>query len=92
MADYISARKSGLKAYKIKTNTYRLPRKYLIDTNKGQYLESFLSNNHDAERDYFYNFGYERFGPVLYGFIKWMYEDLKKKEYKKFILWQEMGI
>lgn len=79
MADYISARKSGLKAYKIKTNTYRLPRKYTIDTNKGQYLESFLSNNHDAERDYFYNFGYERFGPVLYGFIKWMYEDFKKE-------------
>lgn len=79
MADYISARKSGLKAYKIKTNTYRLPRKYTIDTNKGQYLESFLSNNHDAKRDYFYNFGYERFGPVLYGFIKWMYEDLKKE-------------
>ena len=79
MADYISARKSGLKAYKIKTNTYRLPRKYTIDTNKGQYLESFLSNNHDAERNYFYNFGYERFGPVLYGFIKWMYEDFKKE-------------
>lgn len=79
MADYISARKSGLKAYKIKTNTYRLPKKYTIDTNKGQYLESFLSNNHDAKRDYFYNFGYERFGPVLYGFIKWMYEDLKKE-------------
>ena len=38
-----------------------------------------MSNNHDAERDYFYNFGYERFGPVLYGFIKWMYEDLKKE-------------
>ena len=38
-----------------------------------------MLNNHDAYKDYFYNFGYERFGPVLYGFIKWMYEDMKRE-------------
>lgn len=79
MADYISPKKLRLKSYKIKTNTYRLPRKYIIDRDKGQFLNAFLNNNHDAYKDYFYNFGYERFGPVLYGFIKWMYEDMKRE-------------
>lgn len=79
MADYVAAKKSGLSSCKIKTNTYRLERKFDIESDKDAYLSAFLSNHHSYDEDYFYNFGYERFGPVLYGFIKWMYEDLVKE-------------
>lgn len=38
-----------------------------------------VDNNVHAENDY-YKFGYQKFGPLLYGFTKWLSESLKKEE------------
>lgn len=79
IADYIWAQKSDFSAIKIKTSDYRLPRLYKKSkTLEGELLESFLNNAHDENKSFFYNFGYERFGPILFGFTNWLYESLKK--------------
>ena len=53
MADYVAAKKSGLSSCKIKTNTYRLERKFDIESDKDAYLSAFLSNHHSYDDDYF---------------------------------------
>lgn len=79
VSDYLMAKKQKFDALKIRTNTYRLDRKYL-KVNNSDYLNAFLSNHHSLENGDYYNFGFERFGPVLYGFTKWLYEDMKKEK------------
>lgn len=79
VSDYLMAKKQKFDALKIRTNTYRLDRKYL-KVNNSDYLNAFLSNHHSLENGDYYNFGFERFGPVLYGFTKWLYEDMEKEK------------
>lgn len=79
ISDYCRANKMGYGAVKIRTNTYHLDRKY-PHCLKGDFLNTFLSNAHCENNGYFYNFGFERFGPVLYGFINWLYDDLKREK------------
>ena len=80
VADYYRARCKGVASAKIRTNTCNLSRRYR-DADKDKrtmYLESFLSNRHDDRNDEYYTFGFERFGPVLYGFSVWLFENLKR--------------
>ena len=78
MSDFYKAKAKGMGAEKIRTKTYRLDREF-TQFEKGAFLDSFLSNTHGKNNSYFYHFGFERFGPVLYGFINWLYDDLKKE-------------
>lgn len=83
-ADYIMAKLQGISSEKISTNRILLSRKYNTIINddkiniKRRYLEVFLSNYHMDTHGYYFNFGFERFGPVLYGFISWLFNDIKK--------------
>lgn len=81
-SDYIMARRCGFQAIKIQTNTKWLGRKYSKghDNRQRQFLEAFLSNRHDDSRSYYYTFGFERFGPLLYGFVDWLYHEMKKDD------------
>jgi predicted HAD superfamily hydrolase len=89
-ADYENAIAAGWKAVKIRTNTYCLSRKFRYHSVKkdnlkhAAALDAFLNNHvstagaEDEGRSYYKLFGYERFGPLLYGFVTWCFHEMKK--------------
>lgn len=42
-----------------------------------------FTNNHLSSQDYFYCTGFECFGPLLYGFTKWLIKELEAEKIKK---------
>lgn len=83
LADYISAKRNGFSSCKIRTNTYRIGRKFKgIKSIREKILTTFISN-HTASVDQYFRFGYERFGSVLYGFTHWLHDDFIKEKIDK---------
>lgn len=85
-ADYYIPRRLGIKSYKIATYKCRTQRKYrdiLCRKNFSKdLLDAFINNHTDSENEYF-QFGYECFGPLLYGFVTWLFKDMKKNSVKQ---------
>ena len=54
-------------------------------------LNSYLKNTYE-ERDYFALFGYEKFGPFLYGYVSWLLGELKLKKIKKVYFFSRDGL
>lgn len=84
-ADYLGAKKAHIAAVKISTFKNRSDRKFrymFSDEKKHKYLSSFINNHLDLRSSY-YNFGYQCFGPLLYGFVTWLRNDLKKKNFEQ---------
>lgn len=79
IADYRRAKQAGINAIKIETTNSRSIEKYkkVISENNFDYkcLQSFI-NNHTKSEDYYKKFGYEAFGPSLYGFCQWVHQQL----------------
>lgn len=79
-ADYLMPRIHGIKSKKIETYKNRLQRDYgnvlKADKFKNKCLNSFINNRTSGENEY-YRFGYETFGPLLYGFINWVFSEMK---------------
>lgn len=80
VSDNIMPRTLGIDTYLIKKNTNcnfcnRNIQKNYKDSYKE--LENFISNHLDEKKDYFWNMGYETFGPILYGFSKWLKNSIK---------------
>lgn len=83
VSDYLVAKLSGVSSKKIKIKKYN---NFFDKRNKSKeyfQLQNFISNGLNQE-NYFYDFGYECFGPILYGFAKWLTENIKTS--KKFFL------
>lgn len=57
---------------------------------KYNYLMSFI-NNHMTFSDSYTDFGYQCFGPLLYGFVNWLRKDLKKKKFKNVLFMSRDG-
>lgn len=94
-ADFCNARKKGLYSIKVPTDYNRLLRKYKIpDDTKSQFnwscLKSFC-NNHVEQGNYYTQFGYECFGPLLFGFTLWLFERLKQNKIKKVYFFSRDG-
>lgn len=68
--DYIMALKNKISAVKVKTKTY------IGDS----LLDVFLSNHKSNSSNFYYDFGYSNFGPLLYGFCLWLKENVKKND------------
>lgn len=52
-------------------------------------LHNFLNNNH--KKDYFYQIGYETFGPILFGFCKWLHQYKTSLELEKLLFLSRDG-
>lgn len=89
--DYIMARKNGISSILIPKNI-----KNLEYYNKNQYeklneneqlvyrtIETFINNNMPKNYDEYYRLGYEILGILLYGYIRWLIAELKKKDINK---------
>lgn len=81
-SDILNAKKHDIKSFYIKKDNIKLS----FSTKKdNKYLSSFINNG--LGNDYYYNFGYECLGPLLYSFSKWLKENTSKdKENKLFFL------
>ena len=49
---------------------------------KEDYWAAF-TNNHLSSNDYFFDTGFECFGPLLYGFTKWLIKELEAEKIRK---------
>lgn len=68
--DYIMALKNKISTVKVKTKTYT----------GDSLLDVFLSNHKSNSSNFYYDFGYSNFGPLLYGFCLWLRENVKKND------------
>lgn len=68
--DYMMALKNKISAVKVKTKTYVC----------NSLLDVFLSNHKSNSSNFYYDFGYSNFGPLLYGFCIWLKENVKKND------------
>lgn len=78
--DYLGARKVGIKGILIPKV---INRTHWIDLKaKGQNttFNVFINNHLDVQQNIYQQFGYECFGPVLYGFVKWLHELVGNKK------------
>lgn len=82
-ADFWVPKCLGIKSIKCATYKNRLQREYknCLGAEQLSYelLQSFLNNHTPKTSDnQYYKFGYEVFGPLLYGFIRWLHEETKR--------------
>ncbi len=58
-----------------------------------QYLDNFIYLNtvNKKKMDSYYKFGYEKFGPFLWGYIKWLHSNFKKENIKKVFFFSRDG-
>lgn len=74
--DYLGARKAGIKGILIPK---RINNTMLFDLNRKDQntsLHCFVNNHVDTTKDNYYQTGFCCFGPVLYGFIRWLHEQV----------------
>ena len=68
--DYIMALKNKISTVKVKTKIYT----------GNSLLDVFLSNHKSNSSNFYYDFGYSNFGPLLYGFCLWLKENVQKND------------
>ena len=80
VSDYLIPKSKKIKAFRI---VNKMNNKYYYKNDKSyeyKTLENFISNHYDYSKSYYYNMGYETFGPILYGFSKWLNENVDSEK------------
>ena len=94
-ADYMIPRKRGIKAIKISTNTKRTNRKYsnllCKENKKKKYFDSFINNHSPINGNPYVDFGYESFGPLLFGFVCWLHDYIVRDKYEQLMFLSRDG-
>lgn len=81
-SDYLIPKLNNIHSHLVKI---KLNNSFINKSNKGsdyRKLQKFISNG--ITGDYFYDFGYECFGPILYKFVEWLTNNIKTE--RKFFL------
>lgn len=96
ISDYKKAKENGYNTMLIARNCRRVKFysvKEIEKTEKKQYQQLMLFVNHHIRTNWseYYQFGYEAFGPLLYGFSNWMLDDIKKKNIQKVFFFSRDG-
>ncbi len=89
--DYIAPKKIGIKAVLIenqkKGNEYYNRKIFNRENKKLKYeygiLNAFLQNNCTRQKDFYRTLGYCVVGPILYGYCKWLVNELNNNRIKK---------
>ena len=94
--DYLSAKKNKIETLRIPKCINKLTHsenKQIIEKDAlfTKSLNSFTNNRISNEEDKYYNFGYQSFGILLYGFNKYMHDDLEKKGIKDIFYFSRDG-
>lgn len=85
-ADYLVPKKLNIKSMKVATYKNNMQREYKNVLNADKFkldtLNSFI-NTHERDKNDYFNFGYEVFGPLLFGFTNWLLNRMKKENIKQ---------
>ena len=87
-SDYIKAIQNGINAIRIKPKKYFRYKKRVInnkyDNVRYNGTKIFINNNIiDNNDNYYYNIGFSKFGILIYGFCRWLYNEIEEKNIKK---------
>lgn len=91
--DFSQPRKLGISTIKIpryymrKKYTYSFPGKLKCNS-----LNLFLNNTEPFGINDYQKFGYECFGPFLWGYVRWIYKAVNEKEIKKVYFFSRDGL
>lgn len=85
---------------KIGINSIQIPRYYkksnydysFNDKQKESLVNCFINNTEPVGFDEYQKFGYECFGPFLWGYVNWIYKSLRKNDIKKVYFFSRDGL
>lgn len=90
-ADYIMPQKRKISALHIPRIIKNEDTVFYGDGINTNYLNSVINNNIKLETNLYYKFGYQKFGPFLWGYIRWIHKKLKEKGIKKVFFFSRDG-
>ncbi|WP_394925844.1 HAD family hydrolase [uncultured Robinsoniella sp.] len=91
--DYKIPKKMGIKAIRIPR--YYQRRKYTYCFSKDvrcRTFNAFINNSEPMNLDNYQKFGFECFGPLLWGYVKWLYRCITEKGIKKVYFFSRDGL
>ncbi len=94
VADVKGAKKAGIESFWIprivKHDCYQIDdKKRSIEVTS---LNSFLNNNSCNEKNHFYKFGFEKYGMLLWGFSKWLADNIKRQHIERVYFFSRDGL
>lgn len=97
-ADYLMPKIKGIPSIKVATYKNRtiMKSKNVLCSNSVQklFLNYFINNHtycNSIEKDRYMAFGYEVFGPLIYGFICWLFQEMQTKEIEQVFFFARDG-
>ena len=92
VADFNKAKQQGIDAFLV-TEVLNHGKHYqsFIDDFNYQCMELFIGNTLMSQENYFYQLGFEIFGPILYGFTKWLLQQCEQLNLKKIFFFSRDG-
>lgn len=76
-SDYLRPKMLGINSKLVKYNDNKIKRNKKYDTFEYDILENYINNNiATIKNSYFYKLGFQVFGPLLYGYTKWLGKNL----------------
>ena len=84
-SDIHQANKCGISSIYVKRKDLKKRKKQWYQEKKLSLsiLNLYISNNNYYKDDIFSNVGFSAFGPLLFGFMEWIHDSIKKKGYEK---------
>lgn len=83
----------GIKALRISRYINRKEHTYVFtDKLKANYFNQFLNNTIDLSKNDYYKFGYECFGPMLWGYVRWLYKNITDEGITKVYFFSRDGL
>ena len=90
-SDFASPRKSGMGAVHIPLMSKEASTIYDDNNLKTNYLNQFVNNTVDNSKGVYYQFGYQKFGPFLWGYANWLHHRAQKKDLSKLYFFSRDG-
>lgn len=92
VADFNKAKQQGIDAFLV-TEAQNHGKHYQssVDDFNYQCMELFIGNTLISRENYFYQLGFEIFGPILYGFTKWLLQQCEQLNLKKIFFFSRDG-
>ena len=91
--DYLMPKRYGINSILIPKKINKL--NYYNEKEKNEFyyqiIESFINNNIPQNKDKYFKIGYEILGILLYGYSKWLLNELKKEKINKVIFLAREG-
>ncbi|HFI0632503.1 TPA: HAD family hydrolase [Streptococcus suis] len=93
-SDKIAAEECGIKAFQIPTVYNKLYGSSIATTNvlKDNILYSFINNRIPNSSSEYYRFGYNYFGPFLWGYINWLHKEFQTYKPEKIFFFARDGL